>query len=162
MGRRERRRQRSRDTTESTTGKPTTSPVADRRKRPPTVKRPPAPWGSLPLTEIAVLVAFVGGIAGIIVRGTAGLVMIAGAVALGLLTGLELIWREHFAGYRSHTTLIAAIFGMTFYTALIFLVPGNDGAVSIAKAGASIAVFGGTFYYLRVSFKRRSGGRGFR
>ncbi len=88
--------------------------------------------------------------------------MIMGAVALGLLAGLELIWREHFAGYRSHTTLIAAILSMTFYTALIFLVPGNEGAVSIVKPGVSIAVFGGTFYYLRESFKRRSGGRGFR
>ena len=34
-------------------------------------------------------------------------VAIAVGVVLGCLAGLELSLREHFAGYRSHTTLLA-------------------------------------------------------
>ncbi len=161
MGRRARRRQR-RGVTDSPGRETAGEPVAEPRKPDPTAKRPPPPWGSLPLTEIAVLVTLICGTAGIIVRGTVGWVMIAGAIALGLLAGLELVWREHFAGYRSHTTLLAALLAMALYTALIFLVPGNEGASLVVKMGASIAVFAGTFYYLRASFKRRSGGVGFR
>ncbi len=161
MGRRARRRQRG-STTDLPGRETTAEPVAEPRKPSPTAKRPPPPWGSLPLTEIAVLVTLIGGVTGLIVQGTVGWVMIAGAIALGLLTGLELVWREHFAGYRSHTTLLAALLAMALYTALIFLVPGNEGAALVFKVGVSIAVFAGTFYYLRASFKRRSGGVGFR
>ena len=34
--------------------------------------------------------------------------MLAAAAALGSLAGLEISLREHLAGYRSHTTVLAA------------------------------------------------------
>ena len=67
-------------------------------------ERPPAPWGSFPLQELAVLVALVMLGIGLF---SGNPVAIAVGVVLGCLAGLELSLREHLAGYRSHTTLIA-------------------------------------------------------
>src|SRR5436309_8069626 len=83
------------------------------RAPPPTRRRtreaPPAPWGSFPLTELVVLLALIFGVIGFIRFGThSGKVMVAAAMCLGSLGGLEVSIREHFGGYRSHTTLLAA------------------------------------------------------
>src|SRR5881398_2830193 len=73
-----------------------------------TRERPPAPWGSFPLTELVVLLALVFGVIGFFNLDThRGKVMIAAAMVLGSLGGLEVSIREHFAGFKSHTTLIA-------------------------------------------------------
>src|SRR4051812_49347773 len=71
--------------------------------------RPPAPWGSFPLVELVVLLALVLLVAGFIVRGERGATMVIGGLALGSLAGIELSIREHFGGFRSHTTLLAAV-----------------------------------------------------
>src|SRR3954452_15445494 len=73
--------------------------------------RPPAPWGSFPLVELVVLLALILIVAGVIVRGERGATMIIGGLVLGSLGGLELSIREHFGGFRSHTTLLAAATG---------------------------------------------------
>src|SRR3954453_23147481 len=73
--------------------------------------RPPAPWGSFPLVELVVLLALILIVAGFIVRGERGGTMIVGGFALGSLAGTELAVREHFAGFRSHTTLLAGVTG---------------------------------------------------
>jgi uncharacterized integral membrane protein len=79
-------------------------------------------------------------------------------VVLGGLGGLEVSVREHFAGYRSHTTLLAgAVFVLTvgalFYLAeLILLICLVAGAI----------VFLAAFALLRRAFKRASGGLTFR
>src|SRR5512133_369401 len=71
-------------------------------------ERPPAPWGPFPLTEIAILVGLIMLIAGFASGGSfSGTLMIAVGIALAALGGLELAIREHFAGYRSHTALLA-------------------------------------------------------
>ncbi len=46
-------------------------------------------------------------VVGFFVGDGRGAVLIATGLALGSLAGLELSIREHFAGYRSHTTLLA-------------------------------------------------------
>src|SRR5438067_5322235 len=71
-------------------------PVARRATR----ERPPAPWGSFPLTELTVLLALVFGVIGFFSLDThRGKVMIAAAMVLGSLGGLEVSIREHFAGF---------------------------------------------------------------
>src|SRR4051795_11343415 len=73
-----------------------------------TREAPPAPWGSFPLTELVVLLALVLGVVGFIRFDThTGKVMVAAAMCLGSLGGLEVSIREHFAGFRSHTSLLA-------------------------------------------------------
>jgi hypothetical protein len=121
------------------------------------VERPPAPWGKFPLVELCVLVALVIGVAGFIVGGRRGGIMLGAAGALGSLAGLELSIREHFAGFRSHSTVLAGAAGVAAMAVLFF---------SRAPYGLMLAVgaivFGGAFYALRELFKRRSGGWGFR
>src|SRR5919106_2217539 len=88
------------------------------RGRPSIDDRPPAPWGSFPLSEIAVLVSIVLIIGGLFVGGDQGVVMFAAGLALGTLAGLEVSIREHFAGFRSHTSLLAGFLAVLSITAI--------------------------------------------
>src|SRR4051794_25579664 len=77
-------------------------------RRPPGA-RPPARWGSFPLSELVILLALILGVLGFInIDSPKGKVMISAAVVLGSLGGLEVSVREHFAGFKSHTTLLAS------------------------------------------------------
>jgi hypothetical protein len=120
-------------------------------------ERPPAPWGSFPLVELCVLLALIIGVAGFVTGGNRGGVMLAAAAALGSLAGLEISLREHLAGYRSHTTVLAAaptvlVMGVLFFTQ----------APRWTMLAAGAIVFVTAYYLLRELFKRRSGGFGFR
>jgi hypothetical protein len=119
--------------------------------------RPPAPWGSFPLVELCVLVGIVLLVAGFVVRGERGASMIIGGMALASLAGLELSIREHFAGFRSHTTLLAGAVGFAAL-ALTFYLTGDR----VLMLTAAVVVGLGAFIVLRQVFVRRSGGVGFR
>jgi hypothetical protein len=128
-----------------------------------TREAPPAPWGSFPLTEIVVLVALVLGVVGFIrFSHHSGKVMVAAAMCLGSLGGLEVSIREHFAGFRSHTTLLAASCAVVSMI-LISVTAGKAGLAILALVvGVGVIVFVLAFYVLRQAFVRRSGGLGFR
>jgi lysylphosphatidylglycerol synthetase-like protein (DUF2156 family) len=116
---------------------------------------PPAPWGSFPLAELTVLAGIVMLAIGIFGGGPTA---IGVGVVLAGLGGLEVAIREHFAGYRSHTTLLAGtvfvlIVGVLFYLAGLIL--------AICLAAGAIA-FVAAFLALRRSFQRASGGLSFR
>ncbi len=123
-------------------------------------ERPPAPWGSFPLVEIVVLIAVVLLIGGFIVSGSQGAVMIGTGLALGSLGGLELSIREHFAGYRSHTLLLAGAPAVIVLAALFFLAPAA--LPPIARLAVVAAVFALAAWGLAAVFRRRSGGYAFR
>ena len=132
-----------------------------RRGRPTIDERPPAPWGEFPLVEIAVLLAIVLFVAGLVIGGERGQIMLTGALGLGSLAGLELSIREHFAGYRSHSTLIAAVFAFAAM-AITFFAAGKGDAARVLLLPVAGITFMASFYWLREIFKRRSGGLGFR
>jgi hypothetical protein len=118
-------------------------------------ERPPAPWGSFPLAELTVL----AGIVMLVVAVAGGSPTAIGVgVVLGGLGGLEVSAREHFAGYRSHTTLLAGtvfvlVTGGLFYLAGLIL--------AICLAAGALA-FLAAFIALRRAFRRASGGYSFR
>jgi hypothetical protein len=122
---------------------------------------PPAPWGSFPLSEFVVLLALVLGVVGAITWGDRGKLMLVTAMALGSLAGLEVSIREHFAGYRSHTTLLAvsAAVIVMFVTAFA---AGPGGIPYPLVVGLGVFVFVAAFWALQGVFRRRSGGLGFR
>jgi hypothetical protein len=122
-------------------------------------ERPPAPWGSFPLSELAVLVAIVLIVASFPVGGDQGVVMFAAGLLLGTLAGLEVSIREHFAGFRSHSTLLAGCLAILTITA-IALAAGEVFVPVLLAAG--LVVFGIAFWSLREAFRRRSGGVSFR
>jgi hypothetical protein len=119
--------------------------------------RPPAPWGSFPLVELSVLVGIILLVAGFVVRGERGITMVLGGMALASLGGLELSIREHFAGFRSHTTLLAGAIALAAMAATYF---STKDRIVVLLVG--VAVFLGAFLLMRQVFVRRSGGVGFR
>jgi hypothetical protein len=136
------------------TSAPPKAATPRRRDRP---DRPPAPWGSFPLVEIVILVGLVLLLTGFFMGEVRGTIMILAGMTLVSLAALELTLREHFAGYRSHTLVLAgaltvAVLGLGFF--LAWPVP--------VQLGAGVAAFLAGFYLFRQAFKRRSGGLGFR
>jgi hypothetical protein len=128
--------------------------VAD-SKRKPGDERPPAPWGSFPLAELTVLAGIVILVVGFV---TANPTAIGIGLALGSLGGLELSVREHFAGWRSHTTLLAGTAFVLTVGVLYFLV--KLVLIACLAVGAAVAV--ASFFALRRAFRRASGGLTYR
>src|SRR3954465_12329531 len=104
MGKRSRKQRSEGTTREERDARRAAAAAAPARRA--TREAPPAPWGSFPLTRPVVLLALLlGGVGLIRVSHQAGKGMVVAAMCLGSLGGLEVSIREHFAGYRSHTTL---------------------------------------------------------
>jgi FtsH-binding integral membrane protein len=121
--------------------------------------RPPAPWGRFPLTELVVLLALILFVLAFIVRGDRGRTMLGAGLALGSLGGLEVTIREHFAGYRSHTTMLAG--AVAIVTIVVVLLIVHTLKLWIV-ALIALAMFCLTFWGARQAFKRRSGGLPFK
>jgi uncharacterized integral membrane protein len=117
--------------------------------------RPPAPWGSFPLAELTVLAGIVTLVIGIVSKSPTALGV---GVVLAALGGLEVSAREHFAGYRSHTTLLAGT-AFVLVTGGLFYLAGLILAICLA-AGA--VVFLAAFLALRRAFQKASGGLSFK
>ena len=130
-----------------------------RAGRPSIDDRPPAPWGSFPLTELVILIGIGLMVWGFATGGSDGNLRLVGGLGLASLGGLELAVREHLAGYRSHSSLLAGAAAFFVVTALV-LGPGPHRVWILVLVAA--AVFAAAFYGLRELFKRRSGGLGFR
>jgi uncharacterized membrane protein len=86
-------------------------------------ERPQAPWHPLPLSELLILVGIIGAVVAFL-RGVEGSVALLGAsigaVAIG---SLEVALREHLAGFRAHTLMLAVIPAVVFHTAVVLVVP---------------------------------------
>jgi hypothetical protein len=151
------RRSRARRAAQSTDAAPT--PAVGPRPAPLSEERPKAPWHPFPLVELCVLV----GIVLIVVGAITGLDTDRGRLALlcGLvlasLGGLDTALREHFNGFRSHSSLLAGLPAVLVAGALFF-----GGAPWIAVITAGVVVFAFGFWAFRTAFRRRSGGLSFR
>ena len=152
MGRRSRKRG---DSTRAERDAARAATPAPRRR---TSERPPAPWGSFPLSELVILLGIVLILWGA-ARGSGGEEMLAAGLVIASLGGGELALREHLAGYRSHSSLLAGVAAFVVVTAVAL----GLGPVKVwLLLAVGVVVFAGTFYGMREVFKRRSGGLGFR
>jgi hypothetical protein len=79
-------------------------------------------------------------------------------VVLAGLGGLEVSVREHFAGYRSHTTLLAGTVFVLVTGGLFYLA----GLILAICLGLGAAAFLAVFLLLRRAFQRASGGLSYR
>jgi hypothetical protein len=116
---------------------------------------PPAPWGSFPLAELTVLAGIVALAIGIIGGHPTAIGL---GVVLAGLGGLEVAVREHFAGYRSHTTLLAGTV-FVLVTGALFYIAGLVLAICL---GVGAFAFLASFLALRRAFQRASGGLSFK
>ena len=152
------RRSRARRAAGIAPASPTPPPTAP-RPAPLSDERPKAPWHPFPLVELCVLVGIVLIVLGLIFgfdsdRGQLALVC---GVLLASLGGLDTAVREHFNGYKSHSSVLAGLPGVIAAAALFFA-----RAPWIAVAVGAALVFGLAFWGFRTAFRRRSGGLSFR
>ena len=137
------------------------TPPGARRRRSggrPSVRAAPPPWGNFPLSELVILLGIVVIFWGFFsARDGAGDRVAAGLV-LASLGGGELALREHLAGFRSHSALLAGVAAFAVVTALALAFGPIEVWVLVLAARPSSA----GFYAMRELFKRRSGGLGFR
>ena len=119
---------------------------------------PKAPWSPFPLTELIVLLAMALIVGGVLTDGGRRGALLGCGFALVSLAGLELALREHFAGYRSHSTLLAAASAIVV-DAPLFL--WTD-LTQIALLAIAVGVFVRVLTRLRRAFRARSGGIAFR
>ncbi len=110
-------------------------------------ERPESPFGGLPISEIGILIGTIALVIGFFTGG--GPVLIVGIVVLGLAV-LEVTAREHFSGYRSHTTLLAALpaAAVESLVVLVFGVPRQRALLLVFVA----PVFAVLFWLLRRRF----------
>jgi hypothetical protein len=134
--------------------------VPKRRKVPDPEGAPPAPWGSFPLVEIAVLVGIVILVIGFLSGGASQAILIGTGLVLCSVAGLELAIREHVAGYRSHTLVLAAVPAVAVLAVLFYLAP--SGLAPPARLAIGAVVFGLCAWGFTILFRNRSGGHSFR
>lgn len=117
--------------------------------------RPRAPWGSFPLSELVILAGIAVIFWGLLGGGGQGNERVAAGLVLASLGGGELALREHLAGFRSHSALLAGVAAFVVVTAVAL----GLGPVQIwILLALGLVVFGATLYAMQELFKRRSGG----
>jgi hypothetical protein len=123
---------------------------------------PKAPWSPFPLVELCILAGLVMIAIGALGGGSRRGVLLAGGFTLISLASLELSLREHFAGYRSHSALLAGACALLVAVGLAFFSQYVATLPQIALVVAMVVTFGVAFWRLRSTFVRRTGGLGFR
>jgi hypothetical protein len=111
------------------------------------------------LVELVILLGLILLVTGFVMGDAKGAVLIVCGLALASLAGLELAIREHLAGYRSHTTVLAGALAVVALAIGYFVLPSKLFGFNLVIGAI---VFGISAYALRELFKRRSGGLGFR
>ena len=102
-------------------------------------ERPSSPFGGLPVSEVAIAAGVVALLVGWLDRDAVTLVVGVVVCALGVL---EVTAREHFSGYRSHSTLLAAIVAVAVETGLgVLFAPRNRLLLLIVVVPVFAAVF---------------------
>ena len=122
------------------------------RGKPPE-QRPRAPWHPLPLAELCVLVGIVLMVAGVIagLGEDRGRLLLVFGMALGSLGGLDTAAREHFAGWASHTLVLAGVPAVALAAILTFA-----RAPWIAVAIAAVLLFAAAAVLLDRAWRRAS------
>jgi hypothetical protein len=118
-------------------------------------ERPHAPWHPLPLSEILILAGAIGAAVGY-GRNSAGVppLLLAG-IAATALGAIEIAWREHRSGYRSHTLLLSFLPVVVLHSAIVLLVNAFarfPAALNMGLLAADVAVFFALFRVLRSRF----------
>jgi hypothetical protein len=115
--------------------------------------RPKAPWHPFPLVEICVLIGIVCIAVGFFSRDSPmGRLVLALGFVLGGLGGLDTSAREHWAGYRSHTLVLAA-----FPAVAVAVLSALAGVPPVIVPILLLAVFLAAFVALRRVWERTSG-----
>jgi hypothetical protein len=111
-------------------------------------ERPSSIFDPVPVSELAILLGLIAVVIGLINQG--GPALTVGAIVCGLGV-LEFTAREHFSGYRSHATLLAA-FPAVLVEVLLALFVGVP-TRRILLLAPVVPVFGFSFWLLHRAFQ---------
>lgn len=122
-------------------------------------ERPQAPWHPWPLSEMLILIGGIGAVVGMARLGHGGIanggpVLFAGLAAVVLGT-MEITWREHTAGYRSHTLILALLPVVVFHSVLALGLAAFTTVPRLLNVGLlflDAAIFAVLFKLLRARF----------
>jgi hypothetical protein len=114
-------------------------------------------WAPFPLTELTILLAIVLLGLGFFTHDATRGILLGGGFVLVTLSAGELAVREHYSGYRSHSSLLAGICAV-IAAIPIWLLPIPQEIVLLV----GVVTFIGGLFVFRRAFMRRSGGVGFR
>lgn len=117
-------------------------------------ERPKPPWHPVPLIELSVLGGIVLIVIGLINYGSSqGRLAGVFGMALASLAGLDTAVRDHFAGFRSHSALLAAVPAVLTALALALL----EASIGYLFVVLVAAVYLGFLLAFRHMFRQRSG-----
>ncbi len=111
-------------------------------------ERPKSIFDPIPVSEIAILAGLISVVIGLVSGG--GPALIVGAIVCGLGV-LEFTTREHFSGYRSHASLLAAFPAIIMEVLLALFVGVPTQRVLLLLP--VLPVFGATFWLLHRAFR---------
>jgi hypothetical protein len=122
-------------------------------------ERPQAPWHPWPLSEMLIFIGGIGAAVGVARLGHGGItnggpVLFAGLAAVVLGT-LEITWREHNAGYRSHTLILALLPVVVLHSVLALGLAAFTTVPRLLNVGllfVDAAIFAVLFKLLRARF----------
>jgi hypothetical protein len=121
-------------------------------------QRPKAPWHPFPLVELCVLAGIVLIVFGLLnFEDRDGRTLLLMGFVLASLGGLDTAVRDHFAGFRSHTLLLAGVPTVLIAGGLFYARAPWPAVV----AGALFFLFGGVWFF-RQQFRAKSGGYSFK
>jgi hypothetical protein len=112
-------------------------------------ERPPSLFGGVPVSEIAILAGLVAIVVWLIRGGTATLVVGLVVCTLGVL---EVTAREHFSGYRSHTTLLSAVPAVAISIGLVSAIGTTRRDRAPLLMLVAVPIFSVLFWFLRKRF----------
>ena len=157
MGRRSRKRPASPAPAERPAAAPPRSQKPLRRHAK-LAEAPQAPWHPFPLVELAIFAGLVLVVVAFATDpGEPRTTLLFGGIALISIASLELAVREHFAGYRSHTMLLAGALVVLVGVPLWFTTIPGELILVIAAVVGIVA-----FRALRSAFERRAEGMSWR
>lgn len=109
-------------------------------------ERPQGMFGGLPVSEVAILAGLIAVVVGWTRHGGPALFV---GIAICFLGVFEVTAREHFSGYRSHSTLLAGLVAVAVMTVLGIIVAPHNRLLLLIIA---VPAFGATFKVLRDRF----------
>lgn len=118
-------------------------------------ERPPAPWHPLPLSEILIVAGAVSIAVGWGTRSASVPPLLLAGIAAAALGAIEVAWREHRSGYRSHTLLLSFLPVIVFHTLTVLVVDAFTAfprALNLVLLAADVGLFFLLFRVWRARF----------
>jgi hypothetical protein len=121
-------------------------------------ERPRSPWHPLPLSELLILagaVAFVLAVSRLRHGPSSGGPLLLAGIAAVALGTVEVTWREHSSGFRSHTLLLALLPVIVLHSAVVLgytFAAKPSQLLNVGMFAVDIAVFVVLFRLLRARF----------